>query len=201
MNYTGSTVLETARLRLRPFCAADAQQAFDNWMSDPLVTQYLTWAPHGDIAFTRRLLAAWEEEAKLDDVFHWAIVLRGSGEVVGDISVVSLDRRAESAQVGYCLCRRLWGRGIMTEALSAVIDYLFGVAALWRIGAVYVAQNAASARVLEKCGMREEGIARQAWTLPSGERADLVHRAVLRGEWQRRGCGAARWVNLLWQAK
>lgn len=201
MNYPGSRVLETARLTLRPFCAADAQQAFDNWMSDPLVTQYLTWAPHGDIAFTRRLLAAWEEEAKLDDVFHWAIVLRGSGEVVGDISVVSLDRRAESAQVGYCLCRRLWGRGIMTEALSAVIGYLFAAVGVWRIEGTYVADNAASGRVMEKCGMQREGVARQAWVLPSGERADLVHRAVLRGEWQRSRRGAARWVNLLWQAK
>ena len=49
--------------------------------------------------------------------------------------------------------------------------------------------------------MQREGVARQAWVLPSGERADLVHRAVLRGEWQRSRRGAARWVNLLWQAK
>ena len=103
--------------------------------------------------------------------------------------------------MGYCLCRRLWGRGIMTEALSAVIGYLFAAVGVWRIEGTYFADNAASGRVMEKCGMQREGVARQAWVLPSGERADLVHRAVLRGEWQRSRRGAARWVNLLWQAK
>ena len=201
MYQLGSKVLHTARLTLRPFRASDAPQAFANWMSDPAVTHYLTWEPHADPAFTRHLLAMWEEEAKLDDVYHWAIVSDETGEAVGDISVVSLDRRTECAQVGYCLSRKLWGHGIMTEALTAVIDYLFGAAALWRIEGTYVADNAASGRVMEKCGMRTEGTARQAWVLPSGERADLVHRAVLRSEWQRCRRGAARWVNLLWQAK
>ena len=160
MNQLGSRILRTQRLVLRPFCAGDAGQAYANWMADPEVARYLTWAPHTDIAFTRRLLAAWEAESGLDDVYHWAITLRADGEVVGDISVVSLDKRTESAQLGWCLSPRLWGRGLMTEAVGRVVDYLFSEVGLYRIAARHVVQNAASGRVMEKCGMRAEGVMR-----------------------------------------
>lgn len=201
MYQLGSKVLHTARLTLRPFRASDAPQAFANWMSDPAVTHYLTWEPHADPAFTRHLLAMWEEEAKLDDVYHWAIVSDETGEAVGDISVVSLDRRTECAQVGYCLSRKLWGHGIMTEALTAVIDYLFACVEVWRIEGTYVTRNAASGRVMEKCGMRAEGVSRQAWRLSTGECVDLSHRALLLADWQALRRGTARWVNAAWQAK
>ena len=131
MKELGSKVLKTERLTLRPFRAGDAEVCYQNWMTDPAVTKYLTWTPHEDIAFTRALLAAWEEEAKKPDVFHWAIVKEG--EVIGDISVVSLDKRTDCADLGYCLCRRFWGQGIMTEALARVRDYLFGECGLYRL--------------------------------------------------------------------
>lgn len=81
MKELGSKVLKTERLTLRLFRADDAEVCYQNWMTDPAVTKYLTWTPHEDIAFTRALLAAWEEEAKKPDVFHWAIVKEG--EVIG----------------------------------------------------------------------------------------------------------------------
>lgn len=187
MQRSGSKVLETERLILRPFRAEDAAQAFENWMSDPSVTHFLTWEPHTDIAFTRRLLAQWEEEAKSPETYHWAIVWKESGEAVGDISVVAADMRSECAAVGYCLSRALWGRGVMTEALSRVLGYLFGEVGFYRIEARHAAENAASGRVMEKCGFRKEGVLRAAFRLLStGERADIAVRAVLRPEWEQR---------------
>ena len=126
MNQLGSKILETPRLRLRPFRASDAEQAFANWMSDSAVTRFLTWEPHSDLSFTRELLALWEEEAQSPETYHWAIVWKENGEVAGDISVVAADMRSESAAVGYCLSRALWGKGVMTEALFRVVEYLFG---------------------------------------------------------------------------
>lgn len=185
MKELGSKVLKTERLTLRPFRADDAEVCYQNWMTDPAVTKYLTWTPHEDIAFTRALLAAWEEEAKKPDVFHWAIVKEG--EVIGDISVVTLDRRTDCADLGYCLCRRFWGQGIMTEALACVRDYLFGECGLYRLEACHAKENVGSGRVQEKCGFVYEGTARKAWKLiATGERCDLVHRAILREEWEQR---------------
>ena len=123
MNQLGSKILETPRLLLRPFRASDAEQAFANWMSDSAVTRFLTWEPHSDLSFTRELLALWEEEAQSPETYHWAIVWKENGEAAGDISVVAADMRSESAAVGYCLSRALWGKGVMTEALSRVVEY------------------------------------------------------------------------------
>ena len=95
MKQLGSKPLQTARLDLRPFRATDFQQAFDNWMSDPSVTKYLTWTPHAAPAFTRALLAQWEEQSASPEVYHWALVWRETGEVVGDLSVVAGDMRSE----------------------------------------------------------------------------------------------------------
>lgn len=187
MNQLGSKILETPRLTLRPFHASDAEQAFENWMGDPAVTHYLTWEPHQDAAFTRGLLAAWEEEAKSPETYHWAIVWKESGEAVGDISVVAADMRSESASVGYCLSRRLWGRGVMTEALSRVVGFLFGEVGFYRIEAKHAAENAASGRVMEKCGFQKEGVLRASYRLlPTGDRTDIAVRAILRPEWEAR---------------
>ena len=187
MEHLGSKILETRRLVLRPFRAADAQQAFANWMSDPIVTRFLTWAPHPDLSFTRELLALWEAEARSPETYHWAIVWKESGEAVGDISVVAADTRAESAAVGYCLSRALWSRGVMTEALARVAGYLFEEVGFYRIEARHAAENAASGRVMEKCGFQKEGVLRAAHRLlNTGERVDLVVRAILRPEWEMR---------------
>lgn len=186
MDRTDSKIFGTRRLVLRPFRASDAEQAFVNWMSDPAVTHFLTWTPHEDVSFTQKLLAAWEAEAKSPDVYHWAIVWRETCAVIGDLSVVSADRRSGRAEVGYCLSRAFWGRGVMTEALSAAIAYLFCEAGFLRIEAKHAAANPASGRVMEKCGMRTEGTLRKYFRLLStGELTDIVVRSVLREEWER----------------
>ena len=161
MKQLGSKVLETARLILRPFCAADAQQAFTNWMSDAEVTRYLTWTPHTDISFTQQLLEQWGQESVLSDVYHWAIVWRKTGEVIGDICVVSSDKRSERAELGYCLSRAFWGRGIMTRAVRAFCEEMFRKEEVARIQAHVIAPNVASCRVLEKCGFAKEGVLRR----------------------------------------
>ena len=77
-------------------------------------TKYLTWSPHGDIAVTRALLRAWEEESRRPDVYHWAIVLREGGVLIGDISIAHADAYQETGSVGYCMGKTWWGRGLMT---------------------------------------------------------------------------------------
>ena len=187
MNQLGSRVLTTQRLILRPFRATDAEQAFSGWMSDPAVTKYLTWERHESIFLTRQLLAAWEQEAKLLTTYHWAIVWRETGVVIGDISVPTADMRSQWAEIGYCLSRAFWGRGIMTEALACVRDYLFGECGLFRLEARHAKENVGSGRVMEKCGFVYEGTARKAWKLIGTDvRCDLVHRAILREEWEQR---------------
>ena len=176
MEHKGSKVLKTQRLTLRPFKKTDAEAMFENWASDPEVTKFLTWTPHKNAEETRALLAVWEEEAKNPDTYHWAIECEG--ELIGDIALVWM--HGENAVAGYCLCKRFWGKGIMTEALSEVLRYCFEEVGFHRIEITHSTENPASGRVMEKCGLRFEGVKRKAFRLLStGEWTDIAQRAIL----------------------
>ena len=180
MKHCGSRILKTERLVLRPFTRADAEDMYNHWAGDPLVSRYLTWAPHRNVEETRALLAQWEKEYSRPDHYSWAIV--SGGVAVGSIAAVRLEEESGFVTLGYCLSRRLWGRGYMTEAVRAVCSFFFREAGASRITADYVAENVASGRVLEKCGFRREELLRGAWRLLStGEEVDLV-RCGLRRE-------------------
>ena len=182
MNHKGSQILKTKRLVLRPFCESDAEEMFQNWASDPTVTKYLTWTPHKSIDETRALLKVWEEESKRANVYHWAITMEG--ELIGDVALVSVNEENESAVTGYCLSRKHWGKGIMTEAYEKVLRYLFEEVGFSRIASSHAVENPASGRVMEKCGLLYEGTFRKEMRLPStGERVDIVHRAILKEDY------------------
>lgn len=182
MNHTGSKPLKTERLYLRPFCEGDAEEMFKNWASDKEVTKYLTWTPHENIEQTRALLKLWEAQSKEKNVYHWAITYRG--EVVGDINLVAVNEYCEKGIIGYCLSRKVWGLGIMTEALKEVVRYLFEEVGFSRLEATHSVSNPASGKVMEKCGLLYEGTFRKSFKLLStGEWTDIVQRAILREDY------------------
>ena len=158
MNKPGTQQLETHRLILRRFRAEDAEDMFRNWASDPEVTRYLTWPAHGSVEITRMVLADWISRYDDGSFFNWAIVLKETGEVIGNIAAVSVIESLESAELGYCLGRAFWGRGIMPEALRAVNAWLFETAGLRRVIAHHDVNNPGSGRVMAKAGMKLEGI-------------------------------------------
>ena len=102
-------------------------------------------------------------------------------EVIGSISVIWLNESVCSAEVGYCLSDSYWGKGIMPEALGAVIRFLFDRVGVNRIQATHDPKNPNSGRVMEKCGMQYEGTLRQAGRNNQGI-CDEVIRAILREE-------------------
>ena len=162
MNYIGTRKIETERLILRRFTVDDAPAMYENWAKDPEVTKFLTWQPHENVDATRALLEDWIKHYEEGDTFNWAIELKENGKVIGNISVVGLKEAAEAADIGYCMSRTYWGRGIMPEALKAVMDYLFDKAGLNRVAACHDSNNPKSGRVMEKAGMKLEGTLRCA---------------------------------------
>lgn len=179
LTHKGTQAIETPRLILRQAVREDAEAMFRNWASDPEVTKYLTWPPHATIDVTRNVLASWLEEYEKDDYYQWMIVLKEIGEPIGSISVVRQNDRVEEAEIGYCLGSKWWHRGIMSEALAAVIDYLFTEVGMNRIAARHDPNNPHSGGVMRKCGMIYEGT-----TLSSDKNnqgiCDAAHYAILR---------------------
>ncbi len=160
MNRTGTRQIETNRLVLRPFRPDDAEDMFRNWASDPEVTRFLTWPAHASVEVSRTVLDSWISRYENGNFFNWAIEWKETGAVIGNISVVHLNEKTEAADIGYCLGRAFWGRGIMPEALRAVMDYLFDTVGVRRVAACHDVNNPRSGRVMRKAGLKPEGVLR-----------------------------------------
>lgn len=182
MQKIGTKTLETTRLILRRFSPEDAENMYYNWAADPEVTKYLTWPRHSSPEATRTLLENWEKQYENGSYFSWAIESKDVLQPIGSIAAMKIDEEIESAEIGYCLSRKYWGQGIMPEALIAVMHYLFDEVGLNRISAVHDVNNPKSGRVMEKAGLKYEGILRQASKNNQGI-CDIVLRAALRNEW------------------
>lgn len=158
MNHCGTQRLETGRLILRRYINADAAAMYKNWASDEEVTRFLTWPTHPNQEVSGRVIEDWVNQYSDDSYYHWAIILKDNGEEpIGDIAVVSLKENVSMAHVGYCIGRNWWHQGITSEALKAVMEFLFDVVDVNRIEARHDPRNPNSGKVMEKCGMKYEG--------------------------------------------
>ena len=182
MKHCGTRRLETQRLVLRRFAIGDAEAMFNNWASDPEVTKYLTWPAHAGVDVSRAVLQDWTAAYTDPKYYQWAIVLKENGDFpIGSISAVGLNDDLSIAHIGYCLGRPWWHRGIMSEALRAVIDFFFDEVGANRVESRHDPRNPYSGMVMQKCGMKYEG------TLRSSDRnnqgiCDACWYAILKSE-------------------
>lgn len=183
LSHKGTKVINTDRLLLRKFELVDAYDMFKNWANDSQVTKFLSWKPHNSVEVTKGIVECWVKEYMNTNIYNWAIELKEIGEVIGGISIVKLDEKNYSCEIGYCMSKMYWGKSIMSEALKAVIDYLFSEVGFNRIVAKHDTNNVASGKVMLKSGMKYEGTLRQAKIRENKEFYDLAIYAILKDEW------------------
>lgn len=177
-----STTLTTARLVLRPFKLDDADD-LTRWVGDRRVAEMTSLIPH---PYEPAMAVEWLERVVGydDDSGHriFAITLAEDGRLIGCIGLHSLEK-LPIAEFGYWIAVPFWGRGYATEALRAVLRHGFGKMMLRRIEAHHFAHNPASGRVMEKAGMRREGMQRlRAHRM--GELLDRVCYGLIDEEWK-----------------
>lgn len=162
MNHCGTCALETKRLLLRKFMVEDAEAMFQNWASDKEVTKFLTWPAYTSLDTAIHILNEWTTSYENPDFYQWAIVPKNLNEPIGSISVVSINEKTQMAEIGYCIGRPWWNRGITSEALIAVINFMFDQVGANRVQAKHDVNNTHSELVMKKCGMKYEGTLRSA---------------------------------------
>jgi [ribosomal protein S5]-alanine N-acetyltransferase len=168
-----------ARLLLRPPHLDDAGAIYQRIARDPEVTKYLLWAPHPDVAATRRVIT--EKLNVTDDERTWAITLRSNGDVIGLTSCRRPKRH--SVEVGYCIGQRWWGKGLMSDALAMLMAALETDGHVYRVWATCHVDNQRSTQLLERAGFVLEGrLARHAVYPTTGPepRDSLLYAKVLR---------------------
>jgi ribosomal-protein-alanine N-acetyltransferase len=162
---TPPATLQTPRLRLRAPVVEDAAAIFDAYTQDAEVARYTSWSPHRSLDETRKFLEQYCEAGwKAGTVFSWLMTISEDGHAAGIIDFRLVSCRAE---VGYVLARRYWGRGFMTEAAGAVVEWLIAQPEIHRVWATVDQENGASQRVLEKIGMVREGVLRRWMVFPN----------------------------------
>ena len=179
MKHIGTRELETERLLLRKISVNDAEAMYNNWASDDIVTKYVTWPTHQSVEDSKEILKMWESEYEQDNCYRWAIELKEEKKLIGDIDVCRISEVNETAEIGYCISRDYWNRGIVTEAAKKVVEYLLKEAGFYRIEAQHHLDNPASGKVMQKIGMKYEGVIRGA-RIVKGEHIDVAMYSILK---------------------
>jgi ribosomal-protein-alanine N-acetyltransferase len=164
MNHKGTHIIRTERLVLRKIIAEDAEKVF-LWMGDPEVCRYERWMPHASSGYTRGYIRE-VFHYELDDEYQWGIELDGC--LIGSVSIVAVDNFDQKALLGYCIAKTFWSKGYATEAVRAVLEFMFSEVGINRIEASHSIRNVASGRVLEKAGLKREGLAKEYYYCSQG---------------------------------
>lgn len=175
----------TPRLVLRPFNRADVDAVFA-YRSLPEVAKYLFDHPmsFNECADAVRARAGQIAFGSEGDKILLAAEEQATGRVIGEVSLIWRSVADLQAEVGYILHPEVWGRGYATEAARALLAFAFGPAAMHRVYARCDARNIASARVMQRLGMRQEAHLREHTQVKGRWDEELIY-AILESEWPR----------------
>jgi [ribosomal protein S5]-alanine N-acetyltransferase len=174
--------LHTPRLLLREFVTAD-WPAVLAYQRDPRYLQYYEWTDRtpGDAQrFVQMFLDQQEERPRRK--FQLAVVLKETGQLIGNCGIRKASVEAHEADIGYELSPEHWGHGYATEAARAIVQCGFDELKAHRIWAWCIAANVASAGVLERLGMKLEGRLRDKEHF-KGRWWDVLVYSILEDEW------------------
>jgi ribosomal-protein-alanine N-acetyltransferase len=175
--------IETDRLLLRPLTMAD-EEAVYSYGRDPEVTKYMSFETHNSIEDSRTFLRLVATQYANHEPSSLGIIFKEKNLLIGSIGYLNWSNDHKRIEIGYVLLRDYWNKGIISEAVKALVDYLFDKSDLVRIEARCLKENTASARVMEKIGMQCEGILRKQ-LFAKGEYHDMKIYSILRDEWRR----------------
>lgn len=180
--------LETPRLLLRRIAMRDAKDIFA-YSQDAEVARHVLWSAQRSLSEARDYCRFMQRRYRADEPSSWGMIDKASGALIGTIGYMAYSEENATVEVGYSLARWKWNQGLTTEALRRVIDYTFDAMDVNRIEAQHELDNPASGRVMEKCGLRREGVLRQR-LYNKGRFVDVALYAILRAD--ARGPGGKR---------
>jgi len=181
-NYRPIPTIQTTRLVLRPFALGDAPtvQRLAGAYEIASVVSHIPH-PYPDGA-AEMWIASHAPDFAQGTGLTEAITRQDDGELMGAVSLMLAPDHCR-AELGYWLGVPYWGYGYMTEAAHALVDYGFRTLGLRRIFARHFGSNPASGRVMQKIGMRREGLLREHG-IKWGRIEDDVYYGLLRSEWE-----------------
>lgn len=160
MKDSGTKTLNTKRLILRRFEFTDISNIFNSWVTDENTCKFTSWKIHKDVGITYDYVSNIINSYDYGN-YNWLVELADSHELIGNISVIHLNKLNNNGEIGYCYSSKYWNNGYATEALIAVLDYLLNECELHLVEAKHYSTNPVSGKVMEKAGMKQEAILKE----------------------------------------
>ena len=148
------------RIAIRKLVETDAEAIQKNISDEDILTYTQTPNPYklSDAEwFIEKSLAGYESGKE----YNFGIVMKGSTEVIGMISLMHIGKKHQVAELGYWIAKKHWGQGIMKEAVSLILSFGFEEVGLKSVHAYVAEPNARSAGVLLGSGFKEGGVMRR----------------------------------------
>jgi ribosomal-protein-alanine N-acetyltransferase len=183
MKLNGTQTIETKRLLLRKYNLDDAEDMYNNWAKYEECFKFLPWEPCVSINEAEIRIKRWMELYKDNTFYQWGIELKENKEIIGFINLHNVDEDNFSAETTYILSPKHWNKGIMTEAVRAVVRFGFENIGLNRISADFYSGNDYSQKVMLKSNMRCEGTFQERY-FKSGKFYDSIQYAILKKDWK-----------------
>ena len=182
MKFVPFKELHTPRLRLRKLTRTDIPLYFERIGSSEDVTKYMLFSPHGDISESVASIEKALRRYKEGNCYRFCIALGDTDELIGIVEPLRFDENANTCSFAYMLAREFWGQGYGTEALKAVLDFLFEEMETERVEADHMAENTASGAVMRKAGMICTGTDPGKYE-KNGTRHDAICYCITRAQW------------------
>lgn len=181
LTHIGTMKIETERLILRKFQYTDDESMLKYWISDPAIQSMYAEPIYTTKQEVKELIDKYINAYEKDDYYRWAVILKETGECIGQIAYFLVDNKNHFAEIEYCIGTSFQKRGLATEATKAVIKYGFNKINLHKVQICHKSINIASCRVIEKCGFVYEGALRDFFYM-DGQYVDRLYYSILKSE-------------------
>lgn len=177
-------ILETKRLKLLEITDENLDDIFAIF-SNREAMKYYGMTPFTNKDQAKKLIDSFASNFNNKRSLRWGIILKESGNLVGTVGLNNLLISSKRTEIGYDLLPTHWKKGIVSEAVQAVIEYCFQELELFRIGAVTFPENEASFKLLLKLGFQKEGLLR-GYLYQNDQSSDALVFSLIRPDWDKR---------------
>ena len=173
-------ILSTERMILREITLKDAPSLYKLFTDDDNVRVF-GYRIDGGLDEAEHIIERWTEAYEKESGYRWGIVLKETGELIGNIGLRNMAKEHYRTEIGYIIDKKYWRQGLMYEALQPVIRFGFDEIGFNRIDATAFTENEASRGLLEKMNFKMEGVLRKSYYF-DGNFFDTYIYSLIKGE-------------------
>lgn len=181
--HKGTQIIDTERLKLRPFRHSDNADMLAYWVSDPKIQSLYSEPTYTTEEAVSELIEKYIRSYETPDYYRWAVIEKASDICIGQIAIFLVDNKNHFCEIEYALGSKFHRRGYATEAVKAILDFSFNRVNFHKVQVCHKEGNIASQGVIRKCNFTYEGTLRDYFFM-DGKYVSRLYYSMLREEYE-----------------